>query len=418
MNRAWVVRTGIYLFSPLIVSLIQFNCSFAAVAEDSLPSKGSPVVSNSPKQEGEFRFMKESPQFSIAALEPFKLPDHRSVLTRQLSGFASVSVGVPEPDQLINRLVETAALRDRERDYLQVKDHYHDKMWRRVFARSRDMVQYATSYQGFETSSEAADVILDEKLKLKSKNAVELVRQKRLDAAHLQLTYAIMQLATGLGLTDPTRKKQTIQSAMREMVPLVGEDEALRSVELLTNWSNQVAVPEDAFKADPWDALTLRQKFMQMSTSTLQDDEVIQSVKSRLHHFNHISNFSRATSKAVNTTLSIAALTPTFVSPAAQGLQFVYIAATGGPEEKKVLKEVYLDRCFESRQARLNEETMLMVTSHNNAVSTHNPVLFSCTESLMQSMFTSHAIASNPPVQKAQAHHHSFGLHSKNMHQS
>jgi hypothetical protein len=205
---------------------------------------------------------------------------------------------------------------------------------------------------------------------------------------------------------------------MREMVPLVGEDEALRSVELLTNWSNQVAVPEDAFKADPWDALTLRQKFMQMSTSTLQDDEVIQSVKSRLHHFNHISNFSRATSKAVNTTLSIAALTPTFVSPAAQGLQFVYIAATGGPEEKKVLKEVYLDRCFESRQARLNEETMLMVTSHNNAVSTHNPVLFSCTESLMQSMFTSHAIASNPPVQKAQAHHHSFGLHSKNMHQS
>lgn len=227
-----------------------------------------------------------------------------------------------------------------------------------------------------------------------------------------------MQLATGLGLTDATRKKQTIQSAMKEMVPLVGEDEAVRSLELLTNWSNQVSVPEDAFKADPWDALTLRQKLLEMSSSTLQDDEVIQSVKSRLHHFNHISNFSRVTSKAVNTTLSLAALTPTFVSPAAQGLQFAYIAATGGPEEKKVLKEVYLGRCFESRQARLNEETMLMVTSHNNAVTTHNAILFCCTESLMQSMFSPHTVASNPPVQKAQAHHHSFGLHMKNVHQS
>jgi hypothetical protein len=360
-------------------------------------------------------FLRDTPHFSIPTLEPFKLTNQRTIPPSvTLKGFASYSVGTPDPDQLIDRLVETTMQRDRERDLLDARARYHDKVWRKMWVRSRDMVQYATSYQGFETSSEAADVILEEKLKLKSKNAVELVRQKRADSAHLQLTYAIMQLATGLGLTDETKKQQTIERGMQAMIPLVGEDEAARSVELLYTWSKQISVPEDAFSADPWDPLTVKDKLNEVVTASVPEDEVVKSVKTRLHRYNHLSNLNRVSSKVINTSLSLAALTPTFVSPAAQGLQFAYIAATGGPEEKKCLKEVYLDRCYETRLDRLNEETMLMVTSHNSAVAMHNPVLLSCTEALMQSYMNPPPA---PPVAQSTAattHHKMFGMrHAK-----
>ena len=193
------------------------------------------------------------------------------------------------------------------------------------------------------------------------------------------------------------------------MTPLVGEDEASRSLELLAAWANQISVPDDAFSADPWDPLSVREKLGEVLTASVPEDEVVKSVQTRLHRYNHLSNINRASAKVINTSLSLAALTPTFVSPAAQGLQFCYIAATGGPEEKKCLKEVYLDRCFETRLDRLNEESMLMVTSHNTAVMTHNPVLLTCTDELMQSLMNPRVAA--PPAADAQKtnHHKMFG---------
>jgi hypothetical protein len=392
------------LFGSLVTSA-------SAYAADDLALKSSPGQTFAASiNAADNPLVRETPLYSIPALEPFRMTSRRAIpASVTLHGFASYSVGTPEPDQLIDRLVETSMMRDKERDYLEARAHFHDKMWRKVWVRSRDMVQYATSYQGFETSSEAADVILEEKLKLKSKNAVELVRQKRADAAHLQLTYAVTQLATGLGLTDEGKKQQTIDRGLKAMTPLVGEDEAARSLELLTAWANQISVPPEAFSAEPWDPLAVREKLSQVLSASVPEDDVVRSVQSRLHRYNHLSNFSRVSSKVINTSLSLAALTPTFVSPAAQGLQFAYICATGGPEEKKVLKEVYLDRCFVTRLDRLNEETMLMVTSHNCAVMMHNPVLLTCTDALMQSLMNPRT---SPPTVEAQkaAHHKVFGM--------
>jgi hypothetical protein len=403
--------------SPCLLGLwlgwLQLTTSPAAFAADTLSVTDGAVTSAVVASPPETQLVREIPLISIPALEPFKLTNRRAIGSPiELHGFASVSVGIPDPDQLVNRLVETAIARDKERDYLEARARYHDKQWNQIMARSRDMLQYMTSYQGFETSSEAADVILEEKLKLKSKVAVELVRQKRLDAAHLQLTCALMQIATGLGLNNEQKKRTTIDSGLKEMIPLVGEEEASHSLDLLTSWAKQVTVPDSAFADEPWDALTLREKSMEVLTSSLQSDDVVKSVESRLHHYNHISNLSRATSKIVNTSLSVIAFSPTFASPAAQTLQFMYIAATGGPEEKKVLKEVYLDRCFESRLERLNEESMLLVSSHNNAILTHNPVLLCCTESFIQSLMSPHAetaATSTPVPTTTDTHHKAFG---------
>jgi hypothetical protein len=52
------------------------------------------------------------------------------------------------------------------------------------------------------------------------------------------------------------------------------------------------------------------------------------------------------------------------------------------------------------------------VSSHNNAIMTHNPVLLCCTESLLQSLMSPHAetAAANTPVQSTtDPHHKAFG---------
>ena len=344
----------------------------------------STIVGEEPRQPVLF---KEYPSISMPSLQPSAFSSKPIISPMaELKGTVTITEQAPNPSQTIQRLVEVAIARDEQRDLLNKKKKLHDKTWVKMIGRSKGMLQYATSYQGFESSSEGADVILEEKLKLKSAAAVEFVKQKRMDDAHLRLTCAVMEVATGLGMSDASRRDQAIQSGIQEMTPIVGEEEAQRTLQSLTSWSKQVKVPDEGFSRDPWDVLALRQKSREMLASSLRDDDVVKSIETRLHKFNQHSNFSRATSKFVNTTLSLIAFSPTMASPAAQAAQFVYIACTGGPEEKKLLKEVYLDRCFESRFDRLSQESMLAINNYNCAVLTRNPVLFSCTQVLIDSL--------------------------------
>lgn len=332
---------------------------------------------------------KEYPAYSFESLKPSPFASKPILLPgSKLQGFVSFSEHAPDPADTIQHLTDVAVARDKQRDLLLERAKFHNKKWSRLIGRSKGMLQYATSYQGFESSSEAADVILEEKLKLKSGAAVEFVRQKHMDAAHLQLTCAVMEIATGLGLSDDAKREQTIQSGMQEMIPLVGEDEANRCLKTMSAWAKQVKVPDDDFSKDSWDVLSVRQKSRQLLATSLENDDVVKTIETRLHKYNHHSNFMRATSKFVNTTLSLVAFSPTMASPAAQAAQFVFVACTGGPEEKKLLKEVYLDRCFESRFERLSQESTLAVNNYNNALLTRNAVLCACSQALITGLAT------------------------------
>jgi len=369
-------------------------CSWLLPLEPSLANDHSEVLSPSgaktaddKKTPVDIPLFRESPTVSLPTLEPSPFKQRPLLESEQeLKGKVTFTEHALSPTQLIDQLVNTAVARDTSRELLEAKARFHNKKWTRFVGRSKDMLQYMTAYQGFESSSEAADVILEEKLKLKHRAAVEFVRQKQLDAAHVKLTYAVMQLAMGLGFTDDTKKRVAVDKSRKEMIPLVGEEEASKIVESMTAWSRQLKVPESSLKHEPWDVLTARNKSAEILAYSLRSDSVVKFIEARLHRYNHISNFSRVTSKLVNTSLSIIAFSPTFASPAAQAAQFVYVACTGGPEEKKLLKEVYLDRCFESRFERLNQEIALIVNNYNHAILTQNPVLFSCTQSLMEGL--------------------------------
>jgi len=61
-------------------------------------------------------------------------------------------------------------------------------------------------------------------------------------------------------------------------------------------------------------------------------------------------------------------LNTNLIGTAASVLQFVYQMGTGGPEDWKLLQEVYLDKRIDSRWRRLNQETTQAFSAYNNAV--------------------------------------------------
>jgi hypothetical protein len=302
-----------------------------------------------------------------------------------LKGIISLYDG-PAPDQLVGNLVSAALRRDQANDALLKRDRQMKSPLHSVLTRAKMSVQHMADFRGFEMSSEAADVILDEKLRLKSSSATEYAGQRHVDEVHARVFSSILQLAQGLGTSDRLAREKTIAVGMAPLTELVGKEQAQSALSTLSAWSEQVDVPATLFQQEPWTMIDLQQKTEDLLRESAQADPVMGLVRRTLHKYNRHSKLSLAAAKVINSGLSIAILSPTLVAPAAAILQYVYQTSTGGPEDSKLLKELYLDRRLDCRWKRLNQEATLSVNAYNNALMTRNPVLLSLSESFISAL--------------------------------
>lgn len=305
----------------------------------------------------------------------------------QLKGLISAYDG-PNPKAQIAELLKKSLENDQQRQAILKKDKQLKGTGTKAFSAVKSVVHYATEYRGFEMSSEGADIILDEKLKLKSTAAVDYAQQKQIDDMHLKITSSMVQMAQGLGLQNPDEQQRAIDSGLNQLKELVGEQEAQNALKQLKAWSAQITVPESVFKQPSWTMMDVQHKTEQVLRDSAQADPVVALVRRALHKYNGHSKFALASAKVINTTLAIAMFSPTVVSPAAQICQFLYQMATGGPEDSKLLTELYLDKRLESRFNRLKQESSQVVNAYNTAILTHNSVLLSYSESVISSMAT------------------------------
>ncbi|MBY0359234.1 MAG: hypothetical protein K2W82_14630 [Candidatus Obscuribacterales bacterium] len=322
------------------------------------------------------------------------LAEESELSTVSLKGVVSEYVG-PTPDELLERLLHTAQERDEQKEILGAKaKHYHGIMGKSA-AGIRQVVQMATEYRGFEFSSEAADVILEEKFRLKSQSSVDFIQQKSLDEKHSKIFASLMQIAQAAGLpaSDAAHKQKAVEVAMAPLKELVGEVEAKKAADSIFAWADQITVPESYFKQQSMDMMDLQSKSETLVKQSLQNDPVVSYARRALHNYNVHKNIVRASAKVINTTLSIAMFSPTVVAPAAQLAAFVYSMAAGGPEETKLLKELYLDKRLESRFKRVNFEIGQSMTAYNTAILTRNPVLLSFSESMMSAISSEDAVS-------------------------
>jgi hypothetical protein len=307
------------------------------------------------------------------------LPDGTEALPAPTPRAVGLRGGVTKtantPEHLIDELVGSAYSRDEHAMAITAKEDKYKSKFRRTVAKVSDMAQFMTAYKGFQASSEAADIILEEKQKLKSRASVDWIKQKQHDELHSKVVSGLMQLASGLGMSDVAKRQKNIDAGTKQLGALVGPHEASRALAEMTAWAAAVESSNPIVVQEPLSILKLDSAAKMLAEVSLQNDDVVLETRTKLHKFNHHNKLMQGTAKVVNTTLSAAMFTPTIISPAAQLLLIGFLMATGGPEEAKLLKELYLDRRIECRYKMINQEATQAVNSYNLASVTGNTVL-------------------------------------------
>src|SRR5262249_21774205 len=138
-------------------------------------------------------------------------------------------------------------------------------------------------------------------------------------------------------------------------------------------------------------------------------------VYDRVKKFDHgkLANFTASIVEANLSAMTIVSGNP-FASLAAEGANTAFVMSTGGPEENKILKELYYGRCLEIRRKRISDETHLALTNYEKAMLLHNSTLLAMSEIVLAELVGSEKIpevldrdpindfaASNAPIELA-----------------
>ena len=236
----------------------------------------------------------------------------------------------------------------------------------KFIADGKDWANYMIPWKGFGPSSEAADIILDEKVKLHSLGSAQYQQQRLIDEVHVSLVTNILQLAmTG---DDAGLKAQIGEAATKDLV------------DGLQQYNGQ------SVDQGTWDIKTRQDKQRLLLTAAIEKDSVIQDLMNKLHKYNRHGKASMTISHILPMILGTVSLVPNMAGPAAKGALYTYYYMTGGTEDVKLLKEIYLDRRLESRVNVLSEESHLLLESVSIAKNTNNPVLYNVSTSLISGM--------------------------------
>jgi hypothetical protein len=257
---------------------------------------------------------------------------------------------------------------------------------KKLFERFKIMSGMGLGFQGFDPSKEGADMILDGKTDSKTAFAYNYSRIHRLDERHRKAVTAIMELAIGIGMPTSPRSRVITQMAMQKLQEAVGPDIAqdilgdLQSLQATFAY-NKPELPELNLTITGRDAL-----LQQVINTATKEDPVMNHIKVQLAKYNSHTQFTQNSAKVIETALNIAGFVPTLVAPIAGLSNFAFTSATGGPEQEKLLREVYLAKSMEDRQKVIEDDAHLIFDTYLMAIASNNATLFSCSRSLLNQL--------------------------------
>lgn len=294
---------------------------------------------------------------------------------------------------IVDELVSTAQEKHPRTETLDKKVKTHNSGHRKVIAKSFDALNYVFGYRGSTPSSEMGDVILEEKKKLKSKGSAEWLSQKHKDEVELAVVATAMDLAAALGgsFSDANEDKEQATVAYNSLKELVGEDLARKTVVEFRSWARRPA-NVSTFDGKVWSISQRQEKQKAIMQICKDTDPVIKDVVDAVHKYNGHGKLYLATARTIKTSLGIASMSPTVVAPASQIALFFYTMATGGDEEDKMLREIYLDKRLASRSTLISEKSHLALDRYQIAKLTKNPILMTYCENVVKHMTGSQAV--------------------------
>ena len=209
---------------------------------------------------------------------------------KELTGSISTADPYQHVGSQIDRLLESALARDEKTKSIDMAVSHYRKKSQIVIAETKDAFDYMIPYRGFGPSAEAGDIILGEKLKMKSRASAEFARQKNIDDTHLKVTTCMFQMAMGIGMQDRGRGQEITDAGIKSLKELVGEEEAQKTVKMLTGFQENFEVPESVYEQKIWDVAQKQTKQNQIFKASIEEDPVVKEIK---------KEFINTTTKAV-----------------------------------------------------------------------------------------------------------------------
>lgn len=245
--------------------------------------------------------------------------------------------------------------------------------------KTKSLVNFVFDLRGFDWSKEGANAIEDKNIDTKNDSAKEYLVHKQRNAQEIAKTDLVMQLAMFM---DQDEKKAG--DAFAELEKLVGSDEAIDI------FSDLKAMSGEDLQLDRerlvWDIAQKRDNVQAILETTASTDPVLIDVTERLSKYNHRSKFMQVTAKVVYSSLGLASFTPTLVAPIAESALLTFMMSTGGPEQDKLLRELYLGKILQSRCEMLTEKAHIATESLDLALLTNNRRLLCCTKALLSDL--------------------------------
>lgn len=309
---------------------------------------------------------------------------------KKLEGKVTISV----PDSFgacLSKLIDAAEKNNADYQKFDQAVAKYDTVGSHVRHRTGDALNYTLMYKGISPSSEAGDVILGEKDKLKSLSSAKYLRQRLHDELQLKVLSNVMQLAMALGNADEQSASAQLKDGQASLAKLVGDEQAKSSVAALKTIQEALANAPSGQRKSTW-TIGQTQKRVQAAVQTAASaDPIVQEIQSDVHKYNHHKTGSLVAHRMVRVALSTISLAPSIVGPAAQAVMFGFLAVSGGTEQDKLLSALYLDKRLSSRAHLLTEEAHLAFENYQLASLTNNKLLMACSEQLIKRMTSNDA---------------------------
>ncbi len=273
--------------------------------------------------------------------------------------------------------------------------------WKSKFAEiSKDMLNFACLFKGVSPSSEAGDVVLDEKTKLKSLASAKYQLQKLDDSMQLKVTEAILDLAMNTGNTTSVDLNRLNQSTAA-LSGLTGQETAQQIAAHLQSLVASDTIDGTVATKPLWNVDESKSLVGNTVARAARVDPIVSDITDEIHHYNQHSKGVLAGHRMARTALSVASLAPDLVGPVTNTILFTYITLTGGTEQEKILNELYIDKRLSSRANLLGEQAHLAFYNYQLGALTGNKLLMACSRQILARMTDAQTAANllqSPPM--------------------
>jgi len=257
---------------------------------------------------------------------------------------------------------------------------------------SRNFVHFLVNYRGVGPSSAGANALMEKEINTSSKLSTELKWEKAIDEKYVDIVNACAEAADGLDREALGEGSASVTEATNTLTDLVGKDEADK---LIAKFRKLRAEIPDTIKAQSTKSFgisTERSQINALQEAVLKQDPILAEVAEKLSKY-QVKKGTEVVSGVVQGALGVAGLAPSFVGPAAQILKTALILSTGGSEENKLYKEVFLFKRLEVRSRTINHLATSSIRNYNIGTLTNRPFLAAYSKALMEQMADQATIA-------------------------